>query len=351
MAKRLLNNTRAATAPGGRGSYSFVHQEDLKSSDTQIKAYIDQSIQSLSSSIASTYATQTSVANSLATKPSYDYLANSLVNSVGWTGKNLLPPNPTKSQSSMGIVFTTNADGSVLVNGTSQDIVVYRWTISLEPGLYRISSNSNIFKTNEESNTNFIAIFTIDTGGYIPITNGILTVESGMDTQFTIRVASGQTINNELVYPMIRLASDPDTTYEPYHATVANELAGKLSNTYSTSEEVIGTWVDGRPIYRRTITGTVNTYTLEDQYNMFYTSTVASNVDLIISSEGCYKPNTSNGPISINSQILNTDTKTVNTTPYIYISSGHALKALIAADTSTTSVDYALTISYVKLTS
>ena len=42
-------------------------------------------------------------------------------------------------------------------------------------------------------------------------------------------LANGQTVNNLVFYPMLRLASDPDDTYQPY-AMTNRELTEKKIN-------------------------------------------------------------------------------------------------------------------------
>ena len=57
-----------------------------------------------------------------------------------------------------------------------------------------------------------------------------------------------------------------DITYTPTDNTwnvttvgqAINDLAlSKTSDNYSTDEQVVGTWIDGKPIYQKTITGTI----------------------------------------------------------------------------------------------
>lgn len=61
--------------------------------------------------------------------------------------------------------------------------------------------------------------------------------------------------------------------------SVVNENANILeeSNTYSTTEKVVGTWIDGKPIYRKvySISGTM-------AQNAWTTLTSLSNVDTLV---------------------------------------------------------------------
>ena len=68
------------------------------------------------------------------------------------------------------------------------------------------------------------------------------------------------------------------------------EVNGKdISNTYSTTEQVVGTWIDGKPIYRKVIdTGTLPNATSKS------VPTGISNLENIISFKGiAYNPNSS----------------------------------------------------------
>ena len=74
----------------------------------------------------------------------------------------------------------------------------------------------------------------------------------------------------EGVIPTIENSLDSDSTTNgtSVHAT-------KLLNTYSTNELKIGTWIDGKPIYRKTITTTSTSITTD-----------ITNFDTIISAKG-----------------------------------------------------------------
>lgn len=47
--------------------------------------------------------------------------------------------------------------------------------------------------------------------------------------------------------------SDLDTTVKTDLVSAINELVAGNSNNYSTSEKVVGTWIDGKPLYQKTI--------------------------------------------------------------------------------------------------
>lgn len=84
--------------------------------------------------------------------------------------------------------------------------------------------------------------------------------------------------------------------------SVVNNNANFLSNnsTYSTTEQVVGTWIDGKPIYRKTIayTGTaLSSGTTSIQHNI---SNIGAHRQ-IVGSEFWYNNNMWNGVITASS--------------------------------------------------
>lgn len=72
----------------------------------------------------------------------------------------------------------------------------------------------------------------------------------------------------------------------PLNDTNLNQLQDNVEeaiqkcNIYSTEEQVIGTWIDGKPIYRKIFTGTSNTQTNATIHNY------AENVDTVVHAYG-----------------------------------------------------------------
>lgn len=78
----------------------------------------------------------------------------------------------------------------------------------------------------------------------------------------------------ESVIPTIENSLDSDST-----TNGASVHATKLLNTYSTNELKIGTWIDGKPIYRKVFTGNKG----NDDLNL---GTVSSNLDTVTDEYG-----------------------------------------------------------------
>lgn len=154
---------------------------------------------------------------------------NDIVNVYG--SKNLLPFNLAdiiarntrgtwsgNNYTRNGITYTINDDGSITANGTSTE------NAQLELG------NANDFLVD---GTEYIASYgdwTYNANQYMYI-NGVGRINSPSGLKFTfdssahatgsiyIRIVSGETVSNLTFYPMLRLASITDDTYEPYAKT------------------------------------------------------------------------------------------------------------------------------------
>lgn len=141
-------------------------------------------------------------------------------------GKNLLDVI-TVSDTKNGLTITVNDDKSVTINGTA----TANTTIGIgtnETLRKRILNKEVIFSGsvggsynnylmqiwNYNSNNEFI--YSAD-GDSVPF----VFTNSDSDFNLVIYIWSGVTLDNVTFYPMIRLASTEDSTYEPYQGTVA----------------------------------------------------------------------------------------------------------------------------------
>lgn len=154
-------------------------------------------------------------------------------------GKNLLE-NTAESQTSYGIEFTVNTDGSVRASGTQTGsplgftlLITDNW--GLQDGTEYILSGAN--GTSGRTETLVVVDRTLG--------SNVAEVESGNEAHFTyvsghtyeikVELRSTGTTHDVTFYPMIRLASDTDDTYEPYKETVS---------TISTPNGIAGIKVD-----------------------------------------------------------------------------------------------------------
>ena len=161
------------------------------------------------------------------------------------SGKNLLE-NIATSQTLNGVTFTVNNDGTVTANGTATDNINLgiNTNVNLSSGSYILSGGISSEKP----------IYFFDGTNYYDSKGADVNFElQGTETnqRVVIPIGSGKVFNNETFYPMIRLASITDSTYEPYtngatprpdypqEIEVSGESYNLLENT-ATSQTVNG---------------------------------------------------------------------------------------------------------------
>ena len=133
------------------------------------------------------------------------------------SGKNLLPRIAT-SQTINGVTFTVNDDGSVTCNGTAKRTTQY------------VFSDNTIYENCVLSGcpsgggyNNYLLRFR-GTGGEQIAETGSGKPISNVEGYVEIRLNTGYTCDNLTFYPMIRLASIQDDTYEPYHEPTTTNI-------------------------------------------------------------------------------------------------------------------------------
>lgn len=153
-------------------------------------------------------------------------------------GKNLLK-NTATSQTINGVTFTVNADKSVTVNGTANNRTAYIVKLG---GI----STSNMILNKQiilsgcpdggANNTYWLQIWN-DTSHSSINDYGQSAIATFTNTttndNIAIIIPSGYTCKNLTFKPMIRLASDTDSTYEPY-----TERSVTVSGTYRSVGDV-----------------------------------------------------------------------------------------------------------------
>ena len=143
------------------------------------------------------------------------------VDSVFVSGNNLLP-KAVRTETTGGITFTPNPDGSILVSGTATTNVGYSYanferallgrTVCLSGG----STQAQVLINERLSSGAFVRNVLVDRGQGI---SGILTKQKEDNILYaTIQVLAGTTVNTT-IYPMLNLGKSP-LPYEPYHGSV-----------------------------------------------------------------------------------------------------------------------------------
>ena len=126
-------------------------------------------------------------------------------------GKNLLK-NEAVDNTSAGITFTVNDDGSITANGTSTAIspLVICKSFLFKAGVtYKLTGCPAGGGTSSWRVDNMGTLFDDGEGGTIAYTSDTV-------AQIRVRIAANVTVENLTFYPMIRIATVGDDTYEPY---------------------------------------------------------------------------------------------------------------------------------------
>lgn len=143
------------------------------------------------------------------------------VDSVFAGGNNLLP-KAVRTETTRGITFTPNPDGSILVSGTATTNVGYSYahferallgrTVCLSGG----STQAQVLINERLSSGAFVRNVLVDRGQGV---SGTLTKQKEDNILYaTIQVLAGTTVNTT-IYPMLNLGESP-LPYEPYQGSV-----------------------------------------------------------------------------------------------------------------------------------
>lgn len=138
-----------------------------------------------------------------------------------YTGKNLLP-NSKQSREIVGVTFTSNEDGTYLINGkntsTTQNAVVY-----IHQGEYHLPAGTyyNIPTGDTQVTVTLNATYEDDSQQYIDATNpsGSFAINKNIKSAniyIQVRKGTETTYNNFKVYPIISITPVTIDNYEPY---------------------------------------------------------------------------------------------------------------------------------------
>lgn len=167
--------------------------------------------------------------------PYYDYTQGTLIpfngSGLKTTGKNLLENNIT-TQTVNGITYTVNEDKSVSLSGTATAYSYIDMPVNLENGNYIFSGTSVVGR---------LQIRSVSPDAFIKDIVGDTPYTISDQIKIRIRVAQGDTAN-DTVYPMIRLSSVQDATYEPY---TSNTLSLPTLTYFPTGIKVVPDYANG----------------------------------------------------------------------------------------------------------
>ncbi len=121
-----------------------------------------------------------------------------------------------------------------------------------------------------------------------------------------------------------------------------------IKKNYSTDEKVVGTWVDGKPIYEKTIFSSFTNYTV-GEYSFF--NLPLDNVNITISIDGMVNYD-SNYPVPVNYHFEDSSGNNMQLIATYYHRNTSSIKTLVymASSTVYTNANYFVTIRYTKTT-
>jgi hypothetical protein len=162
---------------------------------------------------------------------------NSMVNMLG--AKNLLPLTKRTGGTQSGVTFTVNDNGSITVNGTATSAIGQNEGINKI--FYGVIPKGEYLISCKKDKTTFVKAYYALNGSSTAISveqDSVLSLDNDSTLDMWIYVANTAVLDNVTFYPMLRLASITDGTYEPY-AMTNQELTEKL-----TSDTNLGTAID-----------------------------------------------------------------------------------------------------------
>ena len=147
---------------------------------------------------------------------------------VTTTGKNLLNMTAT-SVTKNGVSFSVNDDNSITVTGTASSDTFLNVDIDTDINTEHINVPMIVSLEGGSANIGlFVGYFVDDTTHYSITSTDAITEksfeypETALRTRHYIKVPAGVSLHHVTVYPMIRLATIEDTTYEPYSGGVVS---------------------------------------------------------------------------------------------------------------------------------
>lgn len=134
------------------------------------------------------------------------------------------------------------------------------------------------------------------------------------------------------------------TQIKPFLGGMPEILANKFnrSDLYSTSEKIIGQWIDGKPLYQKTLTDFSQTYSQNTEYDI----SVGSNIDKLMVQSGCIDIGTGNALLPLNCIIGGNESSSV----YCFPSIVNHTATLKLKSLGWNFIGYVITIQYTKTT-
>lgn len=165
---------------------------------------------------------------------------------VGWTCKNALINN-AETTTIDGVTFTVNDDKSISTSGTATSDITFVINERLE-----LDTSTRYVLTGcpygGSTSTFSIRLRDVTEQAFADGDIGSGYEFDGSTFMFAIIIISGTAVNGLTFRPMVRKYSVKDTTYEPYHITVEEELeiiGSKASGEIITTNMLAENWNNG----------------------------------------------------------------------------------------------------------
>lgn len=203
------------------------------------------------------------------------------------TGKNLLE-NTAKSYTTSGVTFTVRENGSIAINGTNTSTAAMIYGVGsflFKAGIayYLSGCDDSVLWMDARDETDTIVDAIINQTGDTPVN-----FDNDTQLKIYIRVPGSATINNRVVYPMIRLASVEDATYEPYTGGMPSPNPDYPQELVSPgSGGSVGVNVCGKNLIKNTaatLTKNGITFTINDDGSVTANGTATARADCTV----CY---------------------------------------------------------------
>ena len=214
-------------------------------------------------------------------EPYHESVKDTLRDAEVIKGKNLLAPPYTDGvyKSASNITFTVNSDGTISTNSATASADVYfilrKYTVSELPKgnyIYSIGSTSASYNAYIQAYSNGTWVRNLASLANTDNVSFNVDYADYDEVRVSIRVNSGKAVANVTFYPMIRLATEPDPTYEPYYIPLKDSMFPReeqkvlgaknfLKNIRKSHEQFGITWsVDNNGIITANGTNTDNSY-------------------------------------------------------------------------------------------
>ncbi len=208
--------------------------------------------------------------------------------------KNLLPTN-INTYTENGITITNNGNGTITLNGTCTSGFGIYMNVGLQLKAGTYTNSVNLIK-----NGVYLSLDNINTTMIVPpATSKTFTIANDTSyARYLIWIDTNVSFNNEVIKMQIEKGSIA-TTFEAYITPTINVYGEDIyvkgqNEVYSTQEQRIGTWINGKPLYRRVLES--SSITLNDGVVL---STI-SNIDKVCNMRGMISSSTGfNQPIGM----------------------------------------------------